>query len=41
MDLVLTLGLRLGVLPHQSGSIREATVTHALNDAAYFVTRIR
>ena len=35
-----TLGLCLGALTHQSGSIHEAVIIHGLNNAAYFVGQL-
>jgi membrane protease YdiL (CAAX protease family) len=35
-----TLGLCLGALTHQSGSIREAVIIHGLNNGTYFVGQL-
>ena len=35
-----TLGLCLGALKHQSGSIHEAVIIHGLNNGAYFVGQL-
>ena len=39
MIFALLLGLGLGALTHQSGSVREAIGIHALNNAAYFASQ--
>jgi membrane protease YdiL (CAAX protease family) len=36
----VTLGLCLGTLTHQSGSIHEAVIIHGLNNGVYFVSQL-